>query len=227
MVKLSKDEIITRVRLFLDESGVNEGEFLATAEIASDESDESELDAMIEARVLEAIRYVHGNADILLLSDAPIYDIEIEAEYADIGQTVGQYKLPADCLRVCQVYYESWPRRIIDEEIIHSGEAGYSMLSDKYATGTRERPKVGQDGDDELFLYSKGDGDDKGHVKYLLFPTWEASDNGGGEIVEVCRKVVDAFFYYLAGLTCMTLGDERQGGFFQQAAELMGKEIKA
>lgn len=216
MKTLSKSDIKTNVRLFLDEQGINESEF-SEFETSGTEHDEANLDAIIESKALEALRYVHGNADVGLLEDAPSYDVEDTDDTIVPPYVTGVFQLPATYLRVCHAGCASWPRRVSGDEIILYMEPGYSKLRDKFSTGTWERPKVGMRDDLTLDLFSMKDSDDTATVNYLSQPTWTNNS------LSVCNKVEDAFYYYLAGLVCMVLGDERQQGFFQQAAELMGK----
>lgn len=128
----------------------------------------------------------------------------------------------------------SWTRMVSLSDAVDISESEYAMLKDPLCTGTWERPRVGldysSDGETRLTLLSQKTEDDTVVMDYVRMPVWETTATESQQTeqcVNVGEKLEDAFLYYLAGLTCMVLGDERQGGFFQQAAELMGKETKS
>lgn len=122
----------------------------------------------------------------------------------------------------------SWNRMVPLSDAIDISTQEYAMLHNPLCTGTWERPRVGLDyssnGETKLTLLSQKENSDKVVMDFVEKPEWK-SDAGSTEeqYLIIGDKLVDAFLYYLAGLTCMILGDERQGGFFQQSAELMGK----
>lgn len=114
----------------------------------------------------------------------------------------------------------SWKFLIACESAVEVSSPDFSMLSNPYTTGTVERPKVATShtaaGVNILFFSASPDGDE---VILYYIPSPSFSDDK----LSVGEKLVDAFIYYLSGLVCQVLGDERQQGFFQQAAELMGR----
>lgn len=242
MATLNKTDIKAKVRLMLDEQGVNEGEF---AEVAANqgERDESYLDNIIENKAEEAAQFVYLNADASLMpwqnatGTAAVTDVvtsfNVSSAYAS-GPDVYQLTLsPSGVWRWKSVGIGGWSRMVSREEAIDEESPEFAMLSDKYCTGTPERPRVGiRKGTNEadiLMLYSTP------HVTplekdfrllYVSKPVFvTTTESQTTTTLTIGDRLVDAFYYYLAGLTCMVLGDDRQEGFFQQAAELMGKTV--
>lgn len=121
----------------------------------------------------------------------------------------------------------SWRQHISPSEAIDKSSPEASTLYDKFSTGTWERPKVLVDYKDDgivFQLFSMKNTLEYVLLSYVPQPEWFTEDEV--DYLTVGDKLVDAFYYYLAGLVCMTLGDERQQGLFQQATELMGKTIE-
>ena len=63
MSELSKATIKSRVRGLLEETRENESESIIDV-------DDPELDSLIEGKAIEALRFVHGNAETSLLSSS-------------------------------------------------------------------------------------------------------------------------------------------------------------
>lgn len=160
--------------------------------------------------------------------------IEVDNDFVD-GYTAVRVSFDVSVVwRWRLVGLSSWTRMVSLSESIDISEPAYAMLHDPLCTGTWERPRVGLDyssnGETRLTLLSQKDTSDTVVMDYVRMPVWETTATESQQTeqyVNVGEKLEDAFLYYLAGLTCMVLGDERQGGFFQQAAELMGKETKS
>lgn len=119
------------------------------------------------------------------------------------------------------VRLSGWNRYVSEAEARDVTLQSFAELSNPYCTGTRERPRVSIEHRENNLtwgLFCARHEDDTFQIRYLSKPVYVDNTLTMGE------KVVEAFIYYLAGLVCMTLGDKRQQGFFQQAAELMGKK---
>lgn len=121
---------------------------------------------------------------------------------------------------------KSWKALIPIDDAIPVNTAEFVMLHDKYATGTYERPKIAVNyGQDfvQLMLFSLKDRTnlDEFSISCVAKPAYSNNNLTVGD------KLVDAFYYYLAGLVCQVLGDARQQGFFQEAAELSGVIVKS
>ena len=238
MVALAKSTIREKIRQILDEAGLNESEFAA---IDGNEHDDGELDVLIEGRAEEALRFVYAYADASLvpwvhaslpLSDSSVGNITVDPGYVSPYSVV---RLSFDMTTVWRwsgVGLSSWGRLFTPDDVLEMASAEASKLRDKHSTGTWERPyaavrpvTVSDKPGTELMLFSAknaegGTGQDTVELDYVSKPAY------AGDVLQVGTRLVDAFYYYLAGLVCMTLGDERQKGFFQQAAELMGKKTE-
>lgn len=129
----------------------------------------------------------------------------------------------------------SWKQTISPSEAIDVNSPAFATLLDKFSTGTWERPKVAVDYQDDgtIFLLFTMKGNlDQVSLSYVSRPAWRTEQETVGndtvdvDYLDVGDKLEDAFIYYLSGLVCQVLGDERQQGLFQQATELMGKTLK-
>lgn len=264
MISISKQEIRRRVRLLLDEVGLNDSEL-----VADTDSDDSELDVIIDGKSEEALRYVYLNADGSLVpwvhfesginsggdsssgettsqesadeteeSTTEAEEPTVEPEEpvvepvivrADTGYVapyiVARIIFAPDAVwRWANAGFSSWGRLFSPDDVIELSSPRAALLRDRFSTGTWERPSAairrssaGRGESNELLLFSAKGDVDKVMIDYVAKPTFS------GDALSVGERVEDAFIYYLSGLVCMTLGDERQQGFFQQATELMGK----
>lgn len=168
--------------------------------------------------------YYNANAMTL---DGPIFTSVISSQ--DFRYNVFETRFTfEDVWRWNYIRLSSWRRSISSSEAIDVNSPAGAMLYDEFCTGTWERPKVGIDYQDDgtvFYLFSMKGDLEYAILSYIPKPSWYTEEQE--EKLAVGDKLVDAFYYYLAGLVCMTLGDERQQGFFQQAAELMGKKNEA
>lgn len=225
MVTRTKSRIKSRVRLILDEQAINEAQF-APEDLV--EADDVALDSIIEEKAEEAIRYVYSVADASLLPwlTSPLPS-DTEVTWNTNGLVSG-YKVGIVSIRTSSVWrwnaarLGSWPRFVARDEAVDISSPEFAKLLDKYCTGTWERPVIGVEygnDDDTLYMFSAKNTEetDTFTIQYLPKPAFDNDSLTIGERVE------DAFIYYLSGLVCQVLGDDRQEGLFQQAAELMGK----
>lgn len=130
----------------------------------------------------------------------------------------------------------SWARGVSPSEAIDVNSPEAATFFDKFSTGTWERPKVSVDYqyDSTLFwLASMKQNLERVVLSCVSRPAWRTEQETIGndtvdvDYLDVGDKLVDAFYYYLAGLVCQVLGDARQQGFFQEAAELSGVIVKS
>ena len=121
-------DIVSEVKICIDEIGLNDAEFLGT-------QDNEEMDTIIKSKISESLRFVNGNADWSLLEPNKIItDGTIEEDL------VAHVSLPENYSRICYARLSSWPLFISDP--IYWNDKEYATLSDPYATGTWERPKL-------------------------------------------------------------------------------------
>lgn len=211
-MKKSVDDIIKDVRICIDEIGLNDSEFVGM-------QDNAEMDVIIRSKIIDALRYVHGNADWSLLEPDVVVGNESEGVEVTEGK-IGKVKLPENFMRLCYARFASWP--LFLSEPIYWNDAEYATLSNPYSTGTWERPKIAMTIHDgkTLELYSAKSEDDAIQVGYLTEPVSEVSDEG--ESIEVSAKLERALIYYIAGLTLLTYNEQRADDFFNQAMVMMG-----
>lgn len=230
---ISKSEIITRIRLIIDEIQMNEGDF-------DDGADEKDLDTLIEGMALEALRFVNINAPHELLAadakkSATVTSDGYKTEEGLIeGTGIGVFSEVADFLRLVCARCSHWDKPVYD--VIQEGTPAWDKLFNKYLTGTIEDPRVGigksakgatvEDYDKaEIRLYCVPQVSTEAvtaEVYYMKQPAWDNEDK-----LRISYLLQDAFYYYLAYLVLMALGDSRAKVAFEQAYPLMGlKEEK-
>lgn len=224
-MEFTKSEIITRIRLILDEIGLNESDF----ETGNDEQD---LDTLIEGFALEALRFVNiGAPRELLAADAKLstYSNNYSSVEGVIkGTEIGVFSDVKKFLRLVCVRCSAWSKPVYD--IIKEGTPTWDKLSNRYLTGTVEDPmvSVGKSPTDldlaeydnaEIRLYCLPKANKESlvaEVYYMEQPSWREDK------LRVSYLLQDAFHYYLAYLVLMALGDQRASIALQQAYPLMG-----
>ena len=70
-MKKPKDDILNDVKICIDEIGLNDAEFIGT-------QDNAEMDTIISSKIMDALRYVQGNADWSLLEPDLFIDRKTE-----------------------------------------------------------------------------------------------------------------------------------------------------
>lgn len=226
-----KSEIITRIRLIIDEIRMNESDF-------EEGQDEKDLDSLIEGFALEALRFVNLNAPHeLLAADAKLSatDPNFKRESGVLPNTqIGVFYDVEKFLRLICVRCSAWKKPVFNA--IMEGSASWEKLSNKYLTGTTEDPMVSVGkkatgltvldySNAEIRLYSMPT--DKANetvaeVYYMQTPEWSEEDK-----LRISYLISDAYHYYLAYLVLMSLGDSRAQIVLQQALPLLGlKESK-
>lgn len=229
-MQLQESKIIEQVRLRLDEIRLNESDFDGTI-------DETDLDLMIKGLAPEAMRFVISNASVELLepdvtesslnpSEKVTYKVD---EVLVPGHAVGVFIVPSDFLRLVKARNSCWRKDIY--EAVGDTDTTWSRLMDAYLTGIPEDPAVGiktaytKDESSwnnvEIILFSI----DKNNtslstISYMVDPQWE---NGA---MRVSRYLTEPFYYYLASLILIAMGDNRSQNAQQKALALMGAETQ-
>lgn len=196
-------DIVSEVKVCIDEIGPNDAEFLGTR-------DNEEMDTIIRSKIGEAVRFVNGNADWELLEPDTVL------RNGEVGEDmVGRVSLPGNYLRTCYARLSSWPLSLSDPILWDDRE--YATLSDKYATGTWERPKLAltMRPVKTLELYSARDKGDEIEVGIV-------TDQDTTDGVTISDKLHRALVYYISGLTLLTYRDQHADSMFNQALVLMG-----
>lgn len=221
-----KSEIITRIRLIIDEIRMNEGDF-------ENGQDEKDLDTLVEGMALEALRFVNLNAPHeLLAADAKLSAKDVGYKTMGgliAGTKIGVFSSVDKFLRLVCARCSHWSKPVYDT--IQEGTPSWDKLSNKYLTGTVEDPRVsvGKSAEGatveeydkaEIRLYCLPEVSTTPlivEVYYMEQPEWDGDDN-----LRISYLLQDAFYYYLAYLVLMALGDQRAQIALQQAYPLMG-----
>lgn len=210
MKTLTKEDIVKQVRVKLDEIGLNESGMMDA------DSDNCNLDAVIESCINEAYRLVAMNADVSLLEGKTMSDATMT-----IGSDlVGRVQLPADFLRLVNARLSSWHSSY--SKLISEDEPLYRMQSNKWVSATPDCPVaaiVHRSGGKELELFKAANTNDT-----LSVLTYIAAYPESEESVALSDQTVEAFIYYVAGLTMVTFKEESATDFFKLAQSLLGNE---
>lgn len=209
MKTLSISEIIDKVRVKLDEIAANESEMVVT------EEDNSNLNKVIESCVADAYRFVSLNANPGMLEGKHEEGSTLNID----GSLVGRVAIPSDFLRLINIRLSSWISACSTVVLEDSPE--YRMQSNKWVCGNPQKPVVALTHTPSgrvLELYKAST--DKDTLKAFTYvPIWNGSGN-----VELAEQVVDAFIYYVAGLTMVTFREDVSDRFFAIARNLLGLE---
>ena len=228
---VSKSEIITRIRLIIDELRMNESDF-------DDAQDDKDIDTLIEEMALEALRFVNLNAPHELLAADSRRSTMEEGYHVEpgiiSGTQIGVFSSVDNFLRLVCARCSHWSKPVYD--VIREGTPSWDKLSNKFLTGTVEDPRVSvgkaptgleidkyDNVEVRMFCLPKVEtGSVAAEIYYMTQPEWGASSR-----LRISYLLQDAFYYYLAYLVLMALGDQRAQIALQQAYPLMGlKEEK-
>ena len=220
---LTKPDIISKVRLRIDEIRANESDFDGSI-------DETDLDALIEGLSLEALTYVNANADVVLIEP----DIVVSSantpsgvsyeEVTDLveGMTVGKFSVPSTFLRLVKAKNEDWYKSV--REMVEEGDSAMEILHDPYLTGNKYHPYVATSLEPvqgggyirNMLLFTVSPNSES-YLAYMVKPTYTQNDE-----LSVSQYLVEPFIYYLASLVLTTTGDSRSQTAYAKVMQLMG-----
>lgn len=214
-MRKSVTEIIEAVKICIDEIGLNDAEFESG-------QDNVEMDTIIRSKIIDALRFINGNADWSLIEPDTVLT-EASGLVAINENLVGIVSLPDNFMRLCYARFSSWPLYLSSEQIIYWNETEYATLSDPYATGTWERPKIAMvlTPSRTLQLYKAKTLKDTAVVGILTEPAI-TTDAAGKESFDISPKLLQALIYYISGLTLLTYKDQHADSMFNQAMVLAG-----
>lgn len=220
----SVSDIVSDVRMCIDELGLDESQFVGGTE-------DAELEAVIESKIEDALRYVYlnGSLDVLeftwMKGEASVSD----KEHVDIP-------LPANLLRLCVVNVDGWPPMY---KAIRGEDREYMMLKNPITTGYPDNPKmaivtkayaaatpasegegVSESTNNVLELYGYPD---KVSTPYLVAYMPEPSKVN--DKYDIPAKAYRGVVYYTAGLTLLTYKDAHADALMNQAISLIGAKI--
>lgn len=207
MKSISVKDIVTRVRVKLDEIGINESGMVG-------DTDNEDIDTVIKSCIGDAHRLCVLNADSFLLegeSSSPSMTID--------SDMVGRVSLPSGFLRLVKVRLSSW--KSAASEVIEEGSPEYRMQSDPYLCGTWYSPVAA--------LVHNGS-----TLQIELFKAKSTSDTlksfviisqyNGGDFVSIPDQLENAFIYYVAMLTATTFREDAASDFLKIAKSMLGIE---
>lgn len=210
-------ELIDRVKVCIDEIALNDAEFVSG-------QDNMEMDTIIRSKITEAVRFILSHADWGLLEPDEVVTQETEDSGFTIDENlVGRLPLPSSFLRVCYARFLTW--KSYPSDVIYWNDTEYAKLSDKYATGTWERPKLAiiRNPGLVLELYSAKTAGDGWVAAYVTEPDMSAIGEDDAKI-GIPDKLLEPTIYYIAGLTLLTYKDSHADSMFNQAMVLAGMQ---
>ena len=199
----SVDSIIADVKVCFDEIGLNEAEFL-------DGTDNSEMNVIVESKIIDALRFVNLHADAGYLEPTVIEDASVSAENG-----VVDYPLPEDFLRMLYAKLSDW-LHVVTEPILYT-EKEYATLKNPITTGYPDNPKVAITANKHLELYTTKSSDAKLTFGYI----GEAKKNNEDKW-PIPDKLYRGVVYYTAGLTLLTYKDAHADSLLNQAITIIG-----
>lgn len=206
MVTKSVNTIVEDVRVCLDEIGANEAEFVGG-------TDSDEMNAVIESKIADAIRYVYLNADLALFT--PNID---EGTINSDDNGVVEVKLAEDFLRLCSAKLEDWDFPVT--EAITPADKRYAALKNPITTGYPDNPKAAIEDSDVgkyLYLYSSSKKGKAVNWYYLYIKNDYKYDDSYIIYDNLYRAVV----YQTAGLTLQAFKDAHAESMFNMALTMM------
>lgn len=218
---ISVSNLVSKVKICIDEIALNDAEFVSG-------QDNTEMTTIIRSKIAEAVRYILNNADWGLLEPDTVIDSSISGSgITTDDELVGHVPLPDNYIRLCYAKYDSW--KYYPNEVILWNDSEYAKLSDAYAGGTWQRPKVGLIIDTtgkNLELYKAKTSTDRCTVGIVTVPDIDDESSESTEIT-IPEKLLAPVIYYIAGLTLLTYKDSHADDMFNQALIQAGIKLNS
>lgn len=245
MAQKSVDTIVADVRVCLDETDINEAEFLHDA-------DSKDMVNVIKSKIPDAIRHVYLNADQAFIA----YKVKTgKAVSGDDG--VVTCTLDPDFLRLVYARLDDW-KTSVTEAIMHT-DRRYAALKNPITTGYPDNPKAAivDDAEDDIALIDDSDvpvedgedvpvedGEEDTEDNTTISDTYStrklelySSSTKSGEVryvygyvnnptlsdgyYEIDERVYRAVVYQAAGLTLQAFKDAHAESMFNMALTMM------
>ena len=210
-------DIIERVKTTIDEIAANDAEWVEL-------QDNSEMDAIIEQKIPEAIDFVHRTAKYELLAGDVIQTKEGTAD-----STRPTITITDTLLRFISGLAGSWSWPVT--ALLTKDEDEYAVALDDYCGASVDRPAVLMQSAKKFMFVEAAEGDDIS-MEYIAKAALKEADDEDprgtvdDDYYEIDANMVTAVIYYIAGLVCMTYNEERADTMFGQAMAWMGVEVK-
>lgn len=202
------DKIAKDVRVALDRNMVSD------ALLSIEDVDTLSLEAIIQSKVCEAVKRVHGDAPVYLLDGG--YNFGSSICWAD--KESGWILLPDNFMRFIVFEMNDWERPVFYPITIDDAEYKLQRSRFKGVRGTFQKPvcaiSVRPEGRVLEFYSCKSQSATVSRAIYIPYPTID--DNGG---VEICEKCYDAVVYTIASLVLTTLGENDRANIFNNLAK--------
>lgn len=202
------DKIAKDVRIALDRNMVSE------ALLSREDVDTLSLEEIIQSKVCEAVKRVHGDAPVYLLDGG--YNFGSSIYWAD--KESGWILLPDNFMRFIVFEMSDWERPVFYPITIEDAEYKLQRSRFKGLRGTYQKPvcaiSVRPEGRVLEFYSCKSQNATVSRAVYLPYPIID--DNGG---VEICEKCYEAVVYTIASLVLTTLGENDKANIFNDLAK--------
>lgn len=207
MQTVSIAEIVSEVKIIIDEN-------VEDMTVLADDPNQLQLDELIKARIVDAVRLIHESAPSHMLDDG----LDIGTSPVTKQDGTGYIALPDDFMRLIIFKLQTWSRPVIEPIsdtdpryfAQHSRFRGIRGGTDKpvgaITTGTSGRVL-------EFFSVKEGTTAIVEKAKYLPLPKIE--DNS----IKICRKLIQPVHYQCAGLVVSTYKDKEQATLLFEIAQ--------
>lgn len=200
-------DLAQRVRLAIDEN-TNEAAL-------SFDATNLDLNQMIRAKLVEAVRLVHEQAPTRLVEGRPIVNRPVRNQDGS-----GYVVLPDDYMRLVIFRLDGWKRPVVRP--IDDSSPDYALQKNKHVRGNADKPvcALSTDGSGNRILeyYSLPGSVAEPVVTQALYVPYPAVTADGK--LEVSRRLTDAAVYLAAGLTMITLGESDRAKEFMDLSTL-------
>jgi hypothetical protein len=242
-MKIGISDIIRGVRLAIDEVLPNESEF------ASDK-DNGVMDALIVSKIEEAIDFVHGNAELRLMRMDCMKEVtDLSFDNHNVAIKSIAVEIPLDewemgsFLRLVKADCESWAYPVT--EVLTPDDERYAIVKNKYVGANYQNPavlytyrrkrtgtKIVDENGDIQQRRAEGFGGSILELRCLQNKTDEFTvdflvraqkdTEGEEDSYDIDGNMVQAVYYYVAGLVMTTYNKSESDNLFNQSLVQMG-----
>ena len=203
---VSLQNIISDARKVIDEIAANESDMVLG-------SDDSELDAILSLKAVEAVDFVHRHADVSLMA----------LDTAKVAAAASGVCDVSDMLRFLIANDTSWAHPVVG--LIEEGSPAHSVALDAYIGASAERPcavlGVAADGSASKRVVTLLPSGASGFVRFVP----RAVVTGGSALVD--SNLYSQVINYLAGIALLSLGDSRANDLIELAYSQLGISQKS
>ncbi len=199
-------DLVKDVKIVIDEN-------IATDPVLADDDNQLELEELIAARAVDAVRSIHEAAPSDMLDDGDTLPVTGIVTNQDGS---GYVPLPDDFMRLVIFQLATWNRPVVTP--IADTDPRYPMQKSRFlgVRGGPDKPvcaiTTGSAGKVlEFYSVVAGTSATVSKAKYLPLPKVE------NNAIKVCTKLYNAVVYECAALVALTLKDDNAKNFFEVA----------